>query len=200
MADAMIPAAAILAGGAGGRPGRDPGPPAGLGETVLERTARLAREAGCRTAVVGCERPAGWRDAQVAFLPDAVAGVGPLGGLLAALRWAGGPVLALPCDLPVLDREAVEWLLAAWRERPAEVAHRWPSTGLAALRGGDPEPLFAVYAGDAVPAIEQALARGERSCHGIIRATRMRLRGVPPLHARAVLTGDASEAARDRRG
>lgn len=171
--------AAILAGGASRRMGTDKARLRVGGEALLERTARLAAEAGLPVLVVGRPRPADWGGSgAVRFLPDEVPGQGPLGGLQAALRAAlspaplpallsppelAGAVLALPCDLPRLTSDAIAFL----RD---EARRRRPALGLYLSAGGEAEPLVAVYAAAALPLVEERLRAGQRSLQGLLRA------------------------------
>ena len=129
-------------------------------ETLLERTARVAEEAGLAVVVVGRARPGHWSREGTAFVPDDVPGLGPLGALTTALRRAGEPLLALACDLPLLNADALRWLAA---QTPGP-------HGLAVQRQGEAEPLFSVYAPACLPLAEARLAAGRRSLRGLIEA------------------------------
>ncbi len=157
--------AAILAGGHSTRMGRDKANLTRAGVSWLERTARLASTCALQVLAVGRERPRAWpRDLKVEFVPDAVPDCGPLGGLLAALRWAktheASRVLALPCDLPHLELGALQWLLAQPCGRD----------GVAVKRGGELEPLFSIYDVGLIEPVGQRLASGRRSLHGLIES------------------------------
>ena len=85
--------------------------------------------------------------------PDDVQGVGPLGGLATALRRAAQPTIVLTaCDMPFIRWTLVEYLLSL--AVTAEVV-------MPVVRG-EAEPLLAVYSRACLPAIERALAAGER--------------------------------------
>lgn len=151
---------AILAGGASARMGSDKAALVLGGETLLARLNRVARTTGCPVVVVGRPAPDGWSDPATRFFVDEEPGLGPLGGLATALRRLKTPVLALACDLPRVDTELLDWLLKAWSSRGGD--------GLAAARGGEPEPLLAVYSPDLLPVIERRLAEGRRSLKGVL--------------------------------
>jgi molybdopterin-guanine dinucleotide biosynthesis protein A len=89
--------------------------------------------------------------------PDRQAGLGPLGGIRTALEGAGehgyAGVLVLACDLPLVGPSLVRAVLAAAAE--GEIVAPLGVTG--------PEPLCALYPVAALPAVEAALARGQRS-------------------------------------
>ncbi len=77
--------------------------------------------------------------ADVQRLPDIPGVAGPLTGILAAMRWQPGVSwLLLACDMPLLNREAVEWLLQSRQ------AGQWGQ--VPRLKGNSYcEPLFAWY-------------------------------------------------------
>lgn len=159
------PVAAILAGGVSRRMGRDKAVIVWRGETLLARTARIAQKAGCQVLVVGREQPDAWGLTGVEFIPDAWEGQGPLGGLATALVAAdGAPVLALACDLPLLDTQAIYWLLS-------EAGQFTPlPDGLIVCNEQQREPLFSVYTASCYPRVCQHLAEGRRSLHSLIDA------------------------------
>ncbi len=156
----MTQEAALFAGGASRRMGTDKAALTVGGETLLARTARLAAEAGLSVTVVGRARPEEWTLDSVMFLPDDVPGLGPLGALTTALRRIDRPLLALACDLPRLEADALRWL-----------AVQTPGPhGLAVLLRDAPEPLFSVYTPACLPLAEARLAEGRRSLRGLIEA------------------------------
>lgn len=130
------------------------------GETLLTRTARIAEEAGLSVVIIGRARPDVWTLNTVTFLPDDVPGLGPLGALTTMLRRSSEPILALACDLPRLDADALRWLAA---QTPGP-------HGLAVLQDGEAEPLFSVYTPDCLPIAESRLADGRLSLRGLIKA------------------------------
>lgn len=104
--------------------------------------------------------------------PDALPGLGALGGIYTALLWAREAgregALAVACDMPFLSPELLAHLLAE-REGADVVA---PESG--GRRGI--EPLCAYYATACIPAIERAIERGERQIvgfHGEVRVKRI---------------------------
>ncbi|MDQ3388892.1 MAG: molybdenum cofactor guanylyltransferase, partial [Gemmatimonadota bacterium] len=104
--DAGSPLAAILAGGASRRFGAPKGL-ARIGErTLVARIAEAAHGAHLEAVLITSE-PERYTELALRSRPDLLAGVGPLGGIHAALRWAedeGRPgVLVLPCDAPFLS-------------------------------------------------------------------------------------------------
>jgi molybdenum cofactor guanylyltransferase len=156
------------------------------GSTILARTAQAALVSGEPTVVIGRPQPSGWPLTGVKFLPDPTDGplsengAGPLGGLLAALRYvlAAPPevapdldmregssgVLLLACDMPRLTPEAISWLLKAARDR--NFKH-----GLVIRNAGRVEPLFSVYRPILIPLIEARMAANRFSMRGLLETS-----------------------------
>jgi molybdopterin-guanine dinucleotide biosynthesis protein A len=82
-------------------------------------------------------------------------GLGPIGGLMAALKCARNDAcVVIACDIPEIDVPLLRALTKSAAD--AEIAVPAGPSGLQ-------EPLFAVYRRSIVPEIESLLARGERS-------------------------------------
>jgi molybdopterin-guanine dinucleotide biosynthesis protein A len=169
----------VLCGGASRRMGRDKAtlevtsPEHGV-ETLLERAARHLREAGAdpvlvATGTAGRLGSTPWREVD----DLAHRGDGPLAGILAGLRHAPHPVVAvLAVDLPDARPAILRWLRAAWTETDAALVPLDPE--------GRPQPLHALYATATADAIEAALARGERRVLRVVEAAGARYLAPPP--------------------
>ncbi len=151
------PAIAITAGGKSRRMGRDKAA-LELGEkTLLDRMIDEALEASDTVAVVG---RIGERE-DVAWLEDDQPGLGPLGGLKTALSHLDRPVLLVAVDMPLVDADALGWLLD-------EFGHSAGEHGLATMRDGQIEPLFSVYTPAVLELVEERIAAGRRSARRLI--------------------------------
>jgi molybdenum cofactor guanylyltransferase len=148
--------------------------------------------------------PAITRVVALPSVPDAVADIGALGGILTALRWAkarnDATILAVACDMPFLS-PALLRLLVARQEEPDNPDAVLPESG--GPRGI--EPLCALYATTCLPAVEAAVARGDRRMIGfhddirlaIVPATAVRRFGDPArLFLNVNTPGDRDEAER----
>lgn len=130
----------VLAGGQSARMGEDKAALKVDGQTLLARSVRLL--APLTTAVQVAIRPGQACDGlrgEFAVLLDADAVPGPAGGLVAA--WQHDPDaawLVLACDMPAVDRAALEELVAARDPGCGGTAWRNPADGL-------PEPLCAIW-------------------------------------------------------
>ncbi len=158
---------AVLAGGRGRRLGGDKLSLEIGGQTLVRRAVDALRLAGLEVALVlRAEQPEPLTAHTIAVVRDEVENAGPLGGLQALLRWL--PVewaLVLPCDQPFLMPELLGELLAQPREGvDAVVGH--PADLM--------EPLPGLYRREGIHAIEQALARGERSLRELLSSLRVR--------------------------
>lgn len=126
----------------------------------------------CESVVVcrGAEERAGLGLPEgVELLEDAPEVEGPMGGLLAAMRFAGGrPVLLVACDMPYLEADVLLQLVNRRDdEREATV-----------FRGTDglPEPMCAIYEPVCLAGLESDAAKGwsslrrflqDRSCEWV---------------------------------
>lgn len=103
------------------------------------------------------------KDKRVTLVPDEEDGPPtPLKGLVAALRRLPAPVLAIPCDLPLMTPNILELLI---RARARALTERDPQ-GPALLRttfidkDGFLESLIGIYEAESLPFLEKALHQG----------------------------------------
>ena len=145
---------AILAGGASRRMGRDKTTLDWHGRPLLVRAVEIARAAGAASVAIAGS------SAIISCTPlhDAVRDRGPLGGIIAALRWQPR-VLVLACDMPLVSPEFLIWLWQRARDFPG-----WTVPGA--------QPLCSVYTAALLPWLEAAAARppapGARSLTAIL--------------------------------
>lgn len=144
----------VLAGGESRRMGRDKAALTYGGQTQLERAIALIGPFVERSFVsvrAGGTQPESAARAGAEAIPDGaeVAGIGPLGGILSALRTHPQTAwLVLAVDLPLLDAATLEHL----------IAHRDPTrlaTAYRSSRDGLPEPLCAIYEPHAEPILAE---------------------------------------------
>jgi len=73
------------------------------------------------------------------FLPDSFLDVGPIGGILSAFRLQPGKAwLAVACDLPLLDKETLRFIITNRDASKIATAFKNPWEGL-------PEPLLTIW-------------------------------------------------------
>lgn len=152
------PIVGVLIGGASSRMG---GSPKGLillpgGETILERTLRIAREAGLDVVLVGNldAYDAVAAEHGVTRVADAPDVQGPLAGLHALIENAGDrAAIALACDMPFVTVALLHRLVS---ESPAA-----PVLAPRSADGQKWEPLCARYHSEHVrPALHAAIKAG----------------------------------------
>lgn len=102
---------------------------------------------------------------RLACRPDAIPGLGALGGILTALRWAGErgdhAILAVACDMPFLSAALLRLLVARAEQDDEPDAVLPESTGPRGI-----EPLCAYYATTCLPPIERAVSDGDHRMIG----------------------------------
>lgn len=151
--------AGLFVGGAslrmGGRPKGLLPAPDGSG-AIAARLVRVCEAAGLRPVLVGRSAETERLLPGLERIADRPAGIGPIGGVAGLLAAAGaGGVVTLACDMPAVDEAMLRRLLATSSEvpllAPRDEAGRW-------------QPFFARWdAARALPWLEAAIARGERS-------------------------------------
>lgn len=157
---ATLPWGMVLAGGKSTRLGRDKVVEFVDGRPLLARMTALAGQV-CRSVVISGRNPASLEEfppevRRLGWVADEGPGSGPIRGIATCLRRLGGPMLALACDLPLLDTDTLERLLDAHAQRPPHAVMTTflqPTTGYI-------EALVSVYEADALPLLEAAAAAG----------------------------------------
>jgi|GEM_PF-3345931 len=146
----------VLVGGASTRFGRDKLlEPLASGGLLVDRPIRALREAtGLPVLIVGAcdDRVAARADG---VIEDPYPGVGPIGGVLAAMEFARGEVVTLAGDLPGIDAASVRLLI--------ESAARHPDAWAVVARTDRPHPTIGVYRPACVTALRTAMEAGRRS-------------------------------------
>jgi molybdopterin-guanine dinucleotide biosynthesis protein A len=131
--------------------------PTGSGLSVLDRLLEQSAAALPQASRVLVGNATAYAALALPTIADAPPGVGPLGGLRALLceaqRSGAEAALALACDLPFLSAPLLRRL---GLEAPGSLA-------VAPRQGALWEPLCARYSVAALPAVDAALAAGERS-------------------------------------
>ncbi len=127
------------------------------GPTLIERVVVAAR-AVADDVVVVAEDAGRLPPMDARTVPDAIAGAGPLAGLIAGFGAARhADILALACDLPYLSVPLLAWMAALPRTWDALVPYRPNENGKAGW-----EPLHAIYARACLAPMRDALDRGDR--------------------------------------
>lgn len=144
----------VLAGGQSSRLGQDKTAIPHEGQTLLERTARLLAPHVAQV-FVSCRHP-GRVSGNWPVIIDETERIGPAGGIVTALRRLGGPIFVLACDLPFMGSRFITRLLTAREERPGSaVLTAWSLADTEYV-----ESLVAIYEPQALPLLEEGIARG----------------------------------------
>jgi molybdopterin-guanine dinucleotide biosynthesis protein A len=159
--------AAILAGGRATRfDGRDKGALVVDGRTILDRQLAELSVVTDDILVVGGRFPYRVEHGSTRFIPDIIAGCGPLGGVQAALSEARGEaVFVVACDMPYVTAPLVAYLLELAQHADVVV----PRTE----RGY--HPLCAVYTRACADAIGRRLAERQLRMTGLFADVRTRI-------------------------
>lgn len=169
MPDAPAIAQIILAGGRGVRMGGVDKAQVRLGGQPL--IAHVARRLGRVDAISANGEPARFAAFGVPVLADAEPEQGPLGGVLAALRWAGArgfsAIVSAAVDTPFFPADLPAQLVRHHRATGAPVV-------IAAGTGPDGvarwQPTFGLWACAVAPRLDAALRGGERRMEAVARA------------------------------
>jgi molybdopterin-guanine dinucleotide biosynthesis protein MobB len=176
-ADDAVPGI-LLAGGESRRFGAPKALARVGGRTIAGRVRDVLRAVTPDVRAIA-NRPELMVELGVQHRPDAVPGIGALGGILTALRWAVEDgrrgALVAACDLPFLSPGLFRALLASAEATGADAV--LPES--AGPHGF--EPLCAWYGARCLPAVEEMAAAGERRAHRLaerVRAVRLPLEEV----------------------
>lgn len=163
------PFGTILAGGQNRRYGSPKALATVAGERIIDRVRRALITATPDLVLIANE-PEVYAPVGLPMRPDALPGLGVLGGIYSALLWAceeGRPgLLAVACDMPFLSPRLLTRLLAEAAGADVVAPESEGKRGV--------EPLCAYYGTGCLPAIEAELARGERHVVGFYDDVRVR--------------------------
>jgi molybdopterin-guanine dinucleotide biosynthesis protein A len=175
---------AIMAGGKSERFGHDKALAQVAGVPMIHRVIAAAAKVtpNLNILIVGREKPTDWPADSAAqiFIPDfGQAHSGPVAGILAALKHANSPVIALACDMPLVTPELLRELISAHR------SHNYPPHAtLAYTRDSSniirAEPLLSLYTPAIIPALETVLSSGRRSIQPLLQSAGVHPWQIPP--------------------
>ncbi len=132
----------------------------GSGRTWVERTASLLKEQTDEVVLAGRGEVPESLAGQVQ-LHDIPAGQGPLAGILAAMRWNPDVNwLVSACDMPLISREGLSWLLSQRKPGVWASVPRRP-------RSNRVEPLLAYYGAQSRMLFETLFANGDFRIHAL---------------------------------
>lgn len=149
----------LLAGGASCRMGKDKAMLVWNGIPLWQRQVSLLRNICTGGVAVAAPQCPDWLPDTVTWLKDS-GNEGPLGGILAGLRWTQGSMLVLAVDMPKMNHTCLGELLAMAENHG----------GVVPVREDQLEPLAAVYPYAALASGEQRAHSGELALHKWVQA------------------------------
>lgn len=144
----------VLAGGKSTRMGTDKGLLNYHGKPQRSYLFETLQET-CEQTFISC-RPEQASEIQKDFpiLPDSFMGLGPFGAILSAFRkFPNHAWLVVACDLPLLDKKSLQFLIENRNASKIATAFHNPATDF-------PEPLITIWEPSAYPVLFQFLAQG----------------------------------------
>jgi molybdopterin-guanine dinucleotide biosynthesis protein A len=147
----------VLAGGKGKRLGRDKGLIKWQSKEQRYLIADILK-AQCEEVFISCRAD---QRAEILenyrSLPDTFLDLGPYGGILSALRAQPDRAwLVVACDLPLLDADTIQFLIANRNRKTIATTFKSPHDGL-------PEPLITIWEPESYPVLLSFLAK-QYSC------------------------------------
>lgn len=177
----------VLAGGKSLRMGEDKGGIPWHGIAQRDHVAGMLSRI-CEQTFISCRDEQQFEKNDWPLLPDAHAGIGPLGAILTALgKFPGKSLLVVACDLPLLDEATLAQLV---NERdPSAIATTYISP-----HDGLPEPLITIWEPAAYPYLLQTMEQGYKCPRkALIRAERVKL--IEPLDPKTLMNANTPEDA-----
>ncbi len=163
--------AVVLAGGKSSRFGWDKAEMEFSGQRVLDGLMEILGEFPFQKLAVvsaqGQERD--WPEPILA-LQDDQEDLGPMGGIVTALRHLPGGILVTACDMPLVSGALIEWLLGYYDAHADAVIPR---------HQGGIEPLLGIYQKSFLPPLEEAIQAGRYALHFILEEANVRFVDVP---------------------
>ena len=159
---------AVLAGGGSRRMGQDKALMEVEGQTLLGRGVAVLETVLEEVVVVAPHRQR-YVELRVALVPDVRPGLGPVGGMHAALlHGAGRPVFILACDMPLVTAELVSWIVGSRTfVAPAKSQISRPRARVVRDHHGA-QPLCGLYSGGCLVPVERALEEGRLSAQALL--------------------------------
>ena len=152
--------AIVLAGGKSTRMGQDKTRVRVNGRTLVQQMVDLAGIFCSKTYVVGQNPELG---SKVKWMLDEIPGIGPMGGIITALKRLHSPCLVLACDLPRLEESLLSRLIMCRGEKDPHHC----LTAFRQERTAYVESLVAVYE---IECLDLLLASYRRGCYKLSRA------------------------------
>lgn len=152
----------VLAGGKSTRMGEDKAFLDFWGQSLIQRVLDVVQSVSDDVGVIGDQ--ARFSKLGVPVYADVVRDFGPLAGIQSALRHSKhAHVIVLGCDLPLVGQSLLELLISKVPEAAVVVPLN---------RDGQTEQLCAVYSQEALPVVEELIAKGIHTPRAIYERVR----------------------------
>src|SRR5690606_38356609 len=152
----------VLAGGKSSRMGRDKALIAIDGRSLLDRALDTLQPVVNDLLVIG--DPMKYGHVGPFVIADEIAGKGPIGGIVTAMRFSSNDnLLVIACDMPNIDRRLLERLKSELGNFTDAVVPQYNDRA---------EPLCAAYHRRCENAFRQAIARGELKMQDVLKNVR----------------------------
>jgi len=153
----------VLAGGKSVRMGFDKSAIAWHGKEHQYYMADILKEI-CEDVFISCrEEQTNEIDKSYKLLPDTFTGLGPYGAILSAFREQPDSAwLVTACDLPLLDKDVLQYLIEHRNPSAIATTYESPFDGL-------PEPLITIWEAKAYPILLSFLAQGYSCPRKVLR-------------------------------
>ena len=142
----------------------------------------------CEDVFISC-RPDQEKEMNSAYntLPDTIADIGPLGGILSAFQSEPGKAwLVIACDLPLVNEETIRFLVANRDRTKMATTYKNPSDDL-------PEPLITIWEPGCYPVLLSCLKEKATSPRAVLINSEVAL--LQPAYPEALLNVNTPEDA-----
>ena len=167
----------VLAGGKSVRMGHDKSVASWHGKPHRYYLADLLREF-CSSVFISCrQEQVGEMEAGYTTLPDTVEGMGPMSGLLTAFNQHPDKAwLVTACDLPLLDKATITYLINNRKQQSIATTYESPHDGL-------PEPLITIWEPSSYEVLKQKANEGFRCPRRVLINNNVTILKPPSPHA-----------------
>lgn len=159
----------VLAGGKSSRMGEDKSIVQWHGKEQRYYVADMLT-AFCKEVFISCRKEqTNAIDKNYKVIEDELDNAGPLGAIVSAFhRNRNCAWVVIACDLPLLDKQTIQYLIQNRDENCIATTFQSPNDGL-------PEPLVSIWETDALPLLETALSEGRYSPQKILTKAKVKL-------------------------
>jgi molybdopterin-guanine dinucleotide biosynthesis protein A len=146
------------------------------GRTIIERSLDTLRSVFGRV-VINTNMPEKYFCFGVPLIGDITKESGPITGILSILaNIKDDSAFVVACDMPFISEKLIRYMVDYYKghgasrlRRPAEVGGKGQVDAVIPLFNGMPEPLFGIYTRDVITTVEDAISKGEKGIHEMLK-------------------------------